>query len=360
MSTSPPPPPPAPSWLRPGDRLDAIPLASIGALLGIACTTTILRIYWRVRPTWRIGSDDATLAFALILTIAWYGITAVMYSYGRGVQGAIPTPSLNGPLIVATAVLWVWALNVIRISVGLMLLRLKDSRRWKITLWTIIAVQICMLIVGTTMHLVLCNPISDRWALPGTKTNCMPLADFQAYGYVYSAFTIASDLILSLLPLTFIRSLHRPLHEKVLIGCLMAAGLAATAVAVTRLFVIMGYGPGAYKGAYFNMVQDLLWGFELTIGILAASVPTLKAPIHRMLLSWGVLKDKDASSDASPESFLDQLTHGSHFTRQMRQWDGMGDPNRKRPYMFSEPKGTDGSGSTQTRVNDGTPVSTVV
>lgn len=153
-----------------------------------------------------------------------------------------------------------------------------------------------------------------------------------------------------MLPLTFIRSLHRPLHEKVLIGCLMAAGLAATGVAVARLFLIMGYLGKA--GPSINMLSDILWGLELTIGILTASVPTLKAPVHRLLLDWGFMQDKTATSDRSPESFLDQLTHGSHFTRQMRQWDTIKDGDSNRPFMFSTTKKSDGSSSADTRVND--------
>ncbi|KAK1828917.1 hypothetical protein QBC39DRAFT_264327 [Podospora conica] len=349
------PPPPEPGYSV-GDKLDAIPLGVVGTLLGIASITTALRIYWRARPTWRIGADDYTLIFAWVsqpqsvLTVSWYGIDAAMYHHGRGTMGFVPVMSTMGPLIVADGVLWLWGINVIRISVALMLLRLKDNLSWKCTLWTIIGAQVCMLIVGTTMHLVMCQPISGRWTSdPAAK--CIAPDKFMIYGYVYSGFTVASDLILALLPLTFIRSLHRPLHEKVLIGCLMAAGLAATGVAVARLFLIMGY-LGKNGLPSINMLSDILWGLELTIGILTASVPTLKAPIHRLLLDCGVLQDKTVTSERSPESFLDQLTQGSHFTRQMRQWDTIRDGDSNRPFMYSTAKKSEGSSSADTRVND--------
>ena len=108
-----------------------------------------------------------------------------MYHYGRGLEGFAPDPWTIGPLVVADGVLWVWALNVTRISVALLLLRLKDSLPWRVTLWGIIAVQACMLVVGTTMHLVMCRPISARWAPTPTAT-CIPPPNFMAYGYVYS------------------------------------------------------------------------------------------------------------------------------------------------------------------------------
>ncbi|KAK4149538.1 hypothetical protein C8A00DRAFT_18788 [Chaetomidium leptoderma] len=320
-----PPPPPPPS-------ANAYPLAPVGTFLGIACITTGLRIYWRIRPTWRIGPDDYTLLFALVrthpfpelsfvVTIAWYGIDVAMYYYGRALEGFTPDPWTMGPLIVADGVLWVWGLNVIRISAALLLLRLKNSRPWKLALWTVIGVQTCMLIVGTTMHLVMCQPISARWA-PTPTAKCIGVPYFMTYGYIYSGFTIASDFILSLLPVTFIRTLRRPFHEKFLIGCLMTAGMAATGIAIARLLLIMGYlgkgGPG------INVLQDFLWGMELTIGVLATSIPTLKAPMHHLLISWGVLRS-ESDSDVSPDSFVDDLTNGSRVNRhhQMGQWDSV-------------------------------------
>lgn len=133
-------------------------------------------------------------------------------------------------------------------------------------------------------------------------------------------FTIASDFTISILPITFIRTLRRPFYEKFLIGCLMAAGLGATGIAVARLFLIMGYlGKGV---ARINALQDFLWGMELTIGVLATSLPTLKAPVHGLLQSWGVLRST-SSSDMSPDSFLDDLTNGPHIENQMRQWNSL-------------------------------------
>ncbi|KAK4232957.1 hypothetical protein C8A03DRAFT_19869, partial [Achaetomium macrosporum] len=304
-----------------GSRIDAYSLAPVGTFLGIVCITASLRIYWRLRPVRRIGADDLTLSFALqVLTIAWYGVDVAMYHHGRGLEGFSPDPWTMGPLVTADGVLWVWALNIIRISVALLLLRLKNSSPWRLTLWAVMSVQVCMLIVGTTMHLVMCQPISARWA-PTATARCIYTPYFMTYGYIYSGFTIASDLILSLLPVTFIHTLHRSRLEKVLIGCLMAAGMAATGIAVTRLFLIMGYlGKGGT--AMMNVQQDILWGMELTIGVLTPSISPLKAPVHRLMQPWGLLRSTSVS-DMSSESFPDCLPNQSHITCQMREWNSM-------------------------------------
>ncbi|KAL2188150.1 hypothetical protein L209DRAFT_741296 [Thermothelomyces heterothallicus CBS 203.75] len=278
-----PPPPMVDEGYHAGDRLGVHALAPVGTLLGLACITTGLRIYWRLQPSQRIGADDYTLLFALFVTIAWYGIDAAMYHHGRGLEGFRPDPWIMGPLIVAGGVLWVWGINVVRISVALMLLRFRDSLSlpWTMTVWAVIGVQTCMLAVGTIMHLVICRPISARWA-PTPSASCIKPTHFMMYGYLYSGFTIASDLILSLLPITFI-----------------------------------GYlGPGS---PVINVEQDILWGLELTIGVLAASIPSLKAPTYRILRSWGLLRSR-SNSDMSLQSFLDRLPNGSHVSRRMGQW----------------------------------------
>ncbi|KAL2163962.1 hypothetical protein VTH06DRAFT_3175 [Thermothelomyces fergusii] len=320
---APPPPPPPPAGVdegySAGDRLDAYALAPVGTLVGIACITTGLRVYWRLQPSQRIGADDYTLLFALLVTLAWYGVDAAMYHHGRGVQGFHPDPWTMGPLIVADGVLWVWGMNLIRISVALMLLRFRDSRSlpWTMTVWAVVAVQACMLAVGTVMHLIMCRPISARWA-PTPSADCIPLHRFRMYGYVYSGFTIASDLVLSLLPIVFIRTLSRPWHEKVLIGLLMAAGMAATGVAVARLLLIMGYL--GRDGPMISVKQDILWGLELSIGVLAASIPSLKAPVHRILRSCGLLPSRSTTSDLSFQSVFDRPANASRASRRMGQW----------------------------------------
>ena len=140
-------------------------------------------------------------------------------------------------------------------------------------------------------------------------------------GIPNEGFTIASDFILSLLPVIFIRTLRRPLYEKVLIACLMGAGMAATGIAIARLFLIMGF-LGKGPTATINVEQDIFWGMELTIGVLTASLPPLKAPVQRLLLSWGMLHS-NPGSDVSSKSFVDPLPNEAHITRQVRQWNSI-------------------------------------
>ncbi|KAF4336516.1 hypothetical protein FBEOM_9625 [Fusarium beomiforme] len=188
-----------------------------------------------------------------------------------------------------------WALNVIRISMCLMLLRLKDERVWKWALRSLIVFQVCLIIVATCVQMALCRPLSGLWA-PTPDTRCIPVEGFRRYWITHYSFHIFCDFVISLMPLTFIYAMHRSLLEKILLFCLMGAGLAATAAALVFLIILVEC-------------------FGLFLGIIAANLPCLKAPVHHTLIQWGIVRP--AKHGGSPESFLSKMTHGSHVVEQL-------------------------------------------
>lgn len=102
------------------------------------------------------------------------------------------------------------------------------------------------------------------------------------------------DFILSLMPLTFVRKLHRPLPERILISCLMALGLLATASAVYKTSIMDRY---TISGDTTRDVIPLnTWAkIEEQLGIIAACIPPLKAPIERCLRQMGLPTFADIS-----------------------------------------------------------------
>lgn len=67
----------------------------------------------------------------------------------------------------------------------LMILRLKDSKRWKYPLWILIAVQIGLILAATCVNLAYCRPISAAWeAHPGAV--CLEPWQMEAFAYTYN------------------------------------------------------------------------------------------------------------------------------------------------------------------------------
>lgn len=108
-----------------------------------------------------------------------------MYSYGRGVVGNPEPLSIVGPLGATVGVLWFWSMNVVRISMCLMILRLKDSRRWKGPLWSLIAVQVALALSATAVNLCYCRPLSAAWESDPDAV-CLKPSQMEAFAYTYN------------------------------------------------------------------------------------------------------------------------------------------------------------------------------
>ena len=95
------------------------------------------------------------------------------------------------------------------------------------------------------------------------------------------------DLTLALMPIKLIRSLTRPLTEKILIGILMATGLLATGVLCAKLSTYPTFGKGDPMQA---TVEPAMWTkLEELCGIIASCLPSLKEPGEKALRRIGVL-----------------------------------------------------------------------
>ena len=119
------------------------------------------------------------------MSSTWFFATATMYGHGRDVENYPFDCGRFGPLIVVVGVMWLWSLNLIRISGGLMPLRLKDDRRWFWPLRALIALQGCLMLAVMGMQIFTCNPISALWN-PTPESQCIPVSGMRVYIIVYN------------------------------------------------------------------------------------------------------------------------------------------------------------------------------
>ena len=118
-----------------------------------------------------------------VLTLGWFSLDIALCVFGRGIDHYALDVSIYLPLSMAVGILWIWALNMIRISMGFMLLRLKDSAKWKWPLWALITTEALLALAATAMQLAFCWPISSK---PNPHTKCISTRSFEIYGWVYS------------------------------------------------------------------------------------------------------------------------------------------------------------------------------
>ncbi|KAF2258404.1 hypothetical protein CC78DRAFT_115911 [Lojkania enalia] len=267
----------------------ALYLVPVCILSAIALCLCVLRIWTRLRRTGRLYVDDWIIIVAETLSIASLGCAAgaAYYGWGRLYMTIQPDDlKKNLQLQFAMQTIWIVTLCLVRLSVAFSLLKFGHEMLWKGTLYGIMALQVLISSSYIVIQFAQCTPVSSSWEnVPDVK--CWPMKPIIDYGWAIAAIYVTMDLILALMPLRLIRSLTRPISEKILIGCLMAAGLTATAMACGKMTTFNEFGKGDPMQA---TVEPSTWAkLEEVVGIIASCLPSLKAPTEKVLRRLGVI-----------------------------------------------------------------------
>lgn len=118
------------------------------------------------------------------------------------------------------------------------------------------------------------------------------------------------------MPLSFIHKMNRTAAEKTLLFSLLAAGLGATIAAMVRAITLLRFY-SLRPVAWFNVQADVLSSVEIFVGVIAANLPCLKGPTHRLLVRIGLIGS--SAPDISSGRFLYQLPQGKHVRHQLLQ-----------------------------------------
>jgi hypothetical protein len=227
-----------------------------------------------------------------ILAIAKYIIVCLACAHGFGqrtkyVSAASRLAAMR--LIFVCQSLWIFSICLVKISVALLLLRIKQTRTWRIFLYGTIVLLILTAMTSTLFQFLQCRPFSIYWDpsvfLKG-GVECVPQELRTGNIVAASAVHVSTDLIFSFIPITFIRKLHRPRGEKIFLGVLMGLGLFASSFAVLR---VAGANMIYTSRDIFRItVMPTLWSMlELELALIAATVPTLKNFVQKSLVSIG-------------------------------------------------------------------------
>jgi Fungal rhodopsin domain len=217
----------------------------------------------------------------LTAAIAWATPSSLTFTTALQAQQTLKLGVIAVPI-------WGFSIGFIKLSVCFLLLRFSQSRPWRLFLYIVAGIIAVVTVVSSIFATVQCIPLSAIWdpaAHPGAK--CTGPSATRVMSNFVSAFSIATDLVLSLFPLTFILSLRRPPVEKILIGILMGIGLTASTASVLKAVYIQKWVNDP-DGMFFGFTISMLSTSEMLIGCVAASAPCLKSMVQGLLERWGV------------------------------------------------------------------------
>lgn len=287
------PPWPSPDYLTPSPRSHAIIV--VNTLSSILATIVVFtRLFTRSKLLHSVGVDDwlilVGLGFAWVLAL-WNSV-GTAWGLGRHVWDVPEENWLGvGKIIWGTTSLYFPTLGFIKLSILFSLRRITPSAFGRHMVYYTMAFIILLTVSVTFANTFQCNPFSKIYSpQPGRawiewgdnrKGTCI---NRPALFYASGGLNVLSDLVILAIPMPMLLGLGWPWRQKAaLVGVFSLGGIACIA-SFARLGVLheLLYSPDLTWVIYKYSITSCL---EISLGIICASIPSLKPFLVRYLPS---------------------------------------------------------------------------
>ncbi|KAI0475047.1 hypothetical protein GGR56DRAFT_644348 [Xylariaceae sp. FL0804] len=234
------------------------------------------RLYTKARlikKRWTL--DDYIVVVTLLVDVAYSVLMANAAYNGMGLHVWQYDDALN-----ARYYLWVgiasefYVLGLMGFKVALVLLYLQlfgINRRFRWACFATLFFTVGYLLCNLLTEFLGCSPIAKKWHpdLPGHCINSKATDSF------YGACSMASDLVIAILPLTMIWTLQfRSRRQKLGLTLILCCGFLSWAIAVTR-WAIAVYDLFTYDRPWWAGLAFALSVLEVHTGLVCACIATL-------------------------------------------------------------------------------------
>ncbi|KAK1848968.1 integral membrane protein [Colletotrichum chrysophilum] len=254
--------------LPPDEDIGPASVATAAVLTALMIITTSARIWVRAANR-KLGWDDWTILIASGVSIVRFAFVVKQQQYGNG-RHRVYLSDYDYMMINMYGwwgqILLFLAVAFLKVSICLLILRIKDTKVLKILLYTIMG-GVLVSNFGVVIILVAeCQP-AGFWR--GKSAKCWP-TQIRIYSiWATIAFSVLTDLICSLLPLAVVWNVNMPRRTKVSVCFLMGLGLAATGFGIARA-ASLGITTTDLSWAY--CIAGIWSNLELFLGIIAANL----------------------------------------------------------------------------------------
>ncbi|CAJ2507665.1 Uu.00g088510.m01.CDS01 [Anthostomella pinea] len=232
--------------LAPTDSNGAGLVITAAVMLSVAWLSVFLRSYVRAVLTQAFLWDDWLMLAAqseqVNFTVSCAFIfSGVRYGVGRhnlSLSQFDETQALKyQALATATYVLNMW---LIKLSIGIFLLRFAVHKRYRYTLYISIVVVGIWSLVLFFWNIFQCNPVPAQWDYTILETDssahCASVDDVIHAAYALSTMTILSDWLYALLPIPLIWSLKMTAQAKLTVILILGLGIFASIATLVAVF----------------------------------------------------------------------------------------------------------------------------
>ncbi|KUJ20502.1 uncharacterized protein LY89DRAFT_682224 [Mollisia scopiformis] len=280
--------------------LAATLVVTIAALLSVSARMWVRKIMIK-----SVGWDDYFICGAMLISLIAEALTIADVNYGAGRHEVYLTDaaklSYGLYLNFISQPFFLVAVVLVKVSVGLFLLRLTPSQFFHRFIWCMIGFMAMYTTVSLITILTQCRPLTVIWD-PSVKAICFTPLGLRACAYFNATCGIFADLVFALLPIPMLWNVKINMRIKIALFAILSLGLFATAACVVKVVYLSSYGK--YNDFLWDSVNITIWtSCELNIAIFAASIATLKplfrATFQNSTFGSGYNNSKDKSMDKS-------------------------------------------------------------
>jgi hypothetical protein len=252
------------------------------AVFAVVCPLlVVMRIWARLRRGGKLGPDDwaAVAALIAVLLLSGFLVGACQYGMGRHLKLLEPEDKFETMKYFYMAqVTYKTAINLSKVCILLLYLRIFNKVRWfKWACWAILTCVTCYCIASTMATIFQCKPINRVFdkSIPGT---CI---DNSKFWYANAGFSIATDIIILLLPMPLVYQLHVPIAQKVALIAVFALGIfvvITSCLRITTLDILATTPDTTYD------IANVMWTIiEPNVAVVCACLPILRPFIVKLI-----------------------------------------------------------------------------
>ncbi|PWY74507.1 hypothetical protein BO94DRAFT_627361 [Aspergillus sclerotioniger CBS 115572] len=259
--------------------------ATTAAVTVLAFVCVCLRIISRLERKQKLWWDDWMIIFSMAWNLIVISFIFTMIHLGMGIHAThLPTPNiiLIAKYLVVAEILYVFNLVWTKLSILLMYYRIFHFPYFKKWAYGIGTFVILWVICITFLFIFICVPVQKLWypSLPG---KCIS----QVGTWIANATsTIATDLVILLLPLPQVWRLQLRLSEKVALTVAFGLGFFVIFASAYRFTVLFSY---TSTDSSYTLAPVVGWtAIEMSAGIVSACLPTIRPALQLAARKLGI------------------------------------------------------------------------
>ncbi|KAI2623127.1 hypothetical protein GGR54DRAFT_37667 [Hypoxylon sp. NC1633] len=271
----------------PTDSNGSALVAAAAAMLALTWLSVALRSFVRARLTNGFQWDDwimlvAQANFTVSCVLIIVGVSDGLGRHDKSLDQFHEIQALMyQALATATYVLNMW---LIKLSIGIFLLRLATLKRYKYTLYVSLVIVTIWSLVLFFWNIFQCNPVAAQWDYTilqkDPTSHCVSADEVVNAAYALSVMNIFSDWLYALLPIPMLWKVKMTTQTKMTVVAVLGMGVFASVATLVRLKFLADLTDMAdiLHAGTDAMVWTLI---EPGVAIVASSLVTIR-PLLRL------------------------------------------------------------------------------